>query len=85
MVNGVVKLMTHSKHIIVVTEPITGYLDHIAIARSYGVLRPGVGNVSICQKKSVQSITTLQKQTAVGEIADAIPSIGTETNRGGCC
>ena len=32
----------------VVIEQITGYLDHIAMARSYSVLRQGVGKISVC-------------------------------------
>ena len=47
MVKGAVKLMRYSKCMNVVVEPIVGYSDHIAIAGSYGVLRPGVGKVNV--------------------------------------
>ena len=47
VVKGVEKLMTHSKCVNVVIRPVIGYLDHIATARSYGVLRPGVGKIQV--------------------------------------
>ena len=47
-IKGATKLMTHSKHMIVIGKPIEGYLDHVAVARSYDVLRPRVGKVDVC-------------------------------------
>ena len=41
-----------------------GYSDHVAMARSYGVLKPGRGKIDAKQ-------IILPKQTAVGEIAAA--------------
>ena len=43
IVKGVAKFTTHSRHINAVIEPIVGYSAQIAMARSYGVLRPGIG------------------------------------------
>ena len=48
VVKGASQLMTHSKHVNVIIEPTAGYLDNVAMARSYGVLKPGVGKVDIC-------------------------------------
>ena len=41
VVKGMVDLTTHSKYLIVVVEPATGYSEHIAMARSYGELNQG--------------------------------------------
>ena len=41
-------LMTHSKCMDVIVEPVMGYLDHIAMATSYGVLKPGMGKIDVC-------------------------------------
>ena len=49
MVKGIANLMTHSKCMNVVIEPIAGYLDHIATSRSYGVLRQRVGKVIVLE------------------------------------
>ena len=49
MVKGIANLMTHSKCMNVVVEPVMGYLDHIAMARSYGVLKPGRGKIDVCK------------------------------------
>ena len=43
VVKGIANLKTHSKCLNVIVEPATGYLEHIATARSYGVLKPGRG------------------------------------------
>ena len=48
-----------------------GYSDHIATARSYGVLRPGRGKIDICLTNHSAKQITFQKQTAVGEITTA--------------
>ena len=58
-------------------EPVPGYLDHIATARSYHVLRPGVGKINVCLRNQSTKQINLPKQTAVGEIAmaSAIPSL----------
>ena len=75
MVKGAAKLMTHSKCVNVIVEPIVDYLDHIATARSYGVLTPGVGKVDICLQNHSAKQITLPKETTIGEIAatNAIP------------
>ena len=41
-------LTTHLKSLSVVVEPVFGYSEHIATARSYGELRPGTGKFDIC-------------------------------------
>ena len=71
MVKRVVTLTTYSKCVNVIVKPILGYVDHIAMARSYGVLRPGVGKVNVCLRNHSAKQITLPKQTAVGEIAVA--------------
>ena len=38
----------HLKDMNVIVEPVAGYLDHITMARSYGMLKPGIGKVDIC-------------------------------------
>ena len=43
VVKGNMNLMTHSKCLNVVVEPVTGYSEHIAMTRSYGVLKPAQG------------------------------------------
>ena len=47
MVKGAAKLMMHSKYMGVTVEPIMGYLEDIATAKSYGVLRPWIGKVDV--------------------------------------
>ena len=41
-------------------------------ARSYGVLKPGVGKVDVCLQNHSTKLITVPKQTAMGEIAAAI-------------
>ena len=48
IVKGIVNLTTHSKCVNVVVESVMGYSDHIATARSYGVLKPGRGKIDVC-------------------------------------
>ena len=48
VVKGAAQLTMHSTHMKVIVEPIAGCSDHAAIARSYGVLRPGIGKVDVC-------------------------------------
>ena len=69
MVKGAAQLMTHSKHMNVITEPIAGDSDHMAMARSYGVLKPGVGKVDVCLWNHSSKQITLLKWAAVGETA----------------
>ena len=71
MVKSIAKLMTHSKYMNMVIGPIVGYSDHIVIARSYDVLRPGEGKVNICLRNDNAKQNTLPKWAAVGEIAVA--------------
>ena len=47
IIKGIVNFMTHSKHVNVVDQPVTGYLDHVAMARSYGVLKPVRGKIDV--------------------------------------
>ena len=60
--------MMHSKYMNVVIEPLMGYSDHISMARSYGVLRPGRGKIDVCLRNHST------KHTAAGEIA-VIPAL----------
>ena len=71
MVEGFAKLMTHSKHMNVVIEPIVGYVDHIAMTGSNGILRLGVGGINVCLTNHSVEQVTLPKWTAVGETAAA--------------
>ena len=64
-------LITHSRCVNVVVEPVTGYSDHIATARSYGVLKPGRGKIDVCLRNHGAKKITLPKCTAVGEITAA--------------
>ena len=58
VVKGIVNLMTPSKCKNVVVEPVMGYLDYIAMARSYGVLKPGRGKIDVCLRNhSAKQIT----------------------------
>ena len=77
VVKTVAKLMTHSKCMNVVIEPIVGYLDYTVTPRSSGVLRKGVGKVDFCLRYHSAKEITLPKWTAVGEIAVAnnIPAL----------
>ena len=54
-----------------------GYLDEIAMARSYGVLKPGRGKINVCLRNHSTKQITLPKLTAVGEIAavNIIPAL----------
>ena len=47
VVKEVVKLTAHPKFMNVFIEPAVGYLDDIAMTRSYGVLRLGVGKINV--------------------------------------
>ena len=70
VVKGITNLMTYSKCLNVV-EPDTEYLEHIATARSYGVIKPGRGNIDVCLRNHSVKQITLPKWTAVGETAAA--------------
>ena len=50
-----------------------GHLDHIAITRSYGVLRPQTGKVDVYLWGQSVKLITLPKQTTAEEIAAALP------------
>ena len=65
IVKGITNLMTHSKCMNVVAEPFRGYSDHIAMARSYGVLKLGRGKIDVCLRNHKVKQITLPK-TAVG-------------------
>ena len=55
----------------VVVEPVIGYLEQMAVARSYGVLKPGRGKIDVFLRNHSAKEINLPKQTAVGEIAVA--------------
>ena len=71
VVKGMVDLTTHSKYLSVVVEPVTGYSEHIAMARSYGELKPGKGKIDVCLRNHSARQVTLPKQTTMGEITPA--------------
>ena len=50
MVKDIVNLLTHSKCVNVVVEPVRGYSDYITMARSYGVLTPGGSKINVASK-----------------------------------
>ena len=82
--------MTHLKCLNVVVESFMGYLEHIAMARSYGVLKPGRGKIDVCLRNHSAKQITLPKQITVKEIAAAniilallvAKSIGHEAGKG---
>ena len=47
IVNGIMNLTTHSKCLNVVVEPVTGYLEYTAMARSSRVIKPGRGKINV--------------------------------------
>ena len=47
VVKGITNLRTHSKCVNVVVKPVLGYSDHIAMARSYEVIKPGRGKIDV--------------------------------------
>ena len=51
----------------VVVEPVMGYLNHNATARSDGVLRQKRSITDVCLQNHSAKQITMQKQTAVGE------------------
>ena len=61
----------YSKSLSIIGEPIIGYSEHIAMARSYGELGPGKGKIDICLRNHSARQVTLPKQTTVGEIVPA--------------
>ena len=48
VVKGIVHFTTQSKCMNAVVEPVMGYSDHITMASSYGVLKPGKGKIIVC-------------------------------------
>ena len=77
IVKSLVNLTTHSKCLNVVVEPVTGYSEHISIAKSYGVLKPRRGKIDVSLRNHSVKQITLPKQTFVGEIprAKIIPAL----------
>ena len=67
VVKGMVNLITHSKCLSVVVKPVVGYSEHIATARSYGVLRPGEGEIDVYLRNHSAKQVILPKWTAVGQ------------------
>ena len=68
VVTGIADLTTHSNSLSVIVEPIVGYSEHIATARTYGELRPGTGKIDICPWNCSARQVTLPKQATVGEV-----------------
>ena len=68
---GITNLMTHSKCMNVVVKPVIGYLDHVAMARYYGVMKSGRGKIDVCLRNHSTKQITLPNWTAVGEIMTA--------------
>ena len=84
MVKGAAKLIIHSKWVNVHVKPMVEYLDYIAMARSHGVLRPGVGKVDVCLLNYSTKHITLPRKTAAGETAGNkchSSSLGSKANR----
>ena len=48
VVKDIMNLMTYPKCVNAVVEPVMGYLDHTAMARSYGLLKPWRGKIDLC-------------------------------------
>ena len=71
VVKGIMNLMTHSKCMNVVVKPVIGYLDHTAMDRSYGVLKPRRDKIDVCFRNHSGKQITFPKCTAVGEITGA--------------
>ena len=68
---GHYELDNTSRYVNVVVEPVIGYSDHIAMARSYGILKPGRGKIDVCLRNHSAKQITLPKWTAMGEITAA--------------
>ena len=47
VVKGIMNLMTHLQCMNVVVQPVTRYSEHIAMAISYGVLKPQRGKIDV--------------------------------------
>ena len=77
VIKGIANLTTHSKYLNVIGEPVTGYSEHIAMARSYRVLNLGRDKIDVCLRNHSAKQITLSKWTAVGEVAAAniIPAL----------
>ena len=65
----------------VVVKSVVGYLDHTAMARSYGVLKPGKDKINACLRKHSVKNFTLPKWRTVGEIAAGKVYSGSKVNR----
>ena len=61
LVKCISNLTTHLKCLSVVTEQVAGYSEHTAMARLYGVLRPGNGKINVCHKNHSAKQVTLPK------------------------
>ena len=75
VVKGMTDQTACSNYLSVVVEPVIGYSGHIAMARSYGELRPGKGKIDVCLRNYSVRQVTLPKQTTLGGItlANMIP------------
>ena len=61
----------------VVVEPVMGSADHVALARSYGILKPERGKIDVCLRNHNTKQISLPKWTAVGKTtaANIIPAL----------
>ena len=77
IVKAIVNLMTHSKYVNVVVEPVMGCSDDVAMAISYGVLKPRRSRIDVCLINHSTKQITLPKQSAMGGFAAAniIPAL----------
>ena len=76
-------LITQAKCLNVVVELVMGYSEHIVMARSYGVLKPGRDKIDVFLRNHSAKQIILSKQTAVGEWSSQhhSGSVGAEANR----
>ena len=84
IVKGIANLMMHSQCVNVVVKPVTGYSDYTAIARSYGVLRPGRGKIDVFFRNHNARQIILPKVDCCGRECSRkchSGSVGTKANR----
>ena len=85
VVKGIANLMTHSKCMNAVAEPVIEYLDHVAMARSYGVLKPGRDKIEVCLRNHSAKQNPPPTVDCCGRYHSSKhhpDSVGTKANRG---
>ena len=77
VVKDILNFTTCLKCLNVIVEPVIGYSKHIAMTRSYWVLKPGRSKIDVCLRNHSAKQITLPKRTAVEEItaANFIPAL----------